>query len=128
VLLYKGAIKETRGGTRNTTNQRMELTACIEALECLKGDKLDVIVHSDSAYLVNGMQQKWYERWETNGWLNYSRKPVENRDLWERLLKVVRTHRVVFKKVAGHSGVEQNERADQLARTAISELDGPNRT
>ena len=128
MLLYKGAIKETRGGTRNTTNQRMELTACIEALECLKGDKLDVIVHSDSAYLVNGMQQKWYERWETNGWLNYSRKPVENRDLWERLLKVVRTHRVVFKKVAGHSGVEQNERADQLARTAISELDGPNRT
>jgi ribonuclease HI len=127
VLSYKGAIKEMRGGVRNTSNQRMELTACIEALECLKGDKLDVAVYSDSAYMVNGMQQKWYERWETNGWLNYSRKPVENRDLWERLLKQVRRHHVVFRKVTGHSGVEQNERADQLAKTAISELDGGNR-
>jgi ribonuclease HI len=70
------------------------------------------------------MQQRWYERWEKNGWLNYSRKPVENRDLWERLLTVVRRHRVVFRKVAGHSGVEQNERADELARLAISEING----
>lgn len=122
VLLYKGAVKEIRGGERNTSNQRMELTGCIEALACLKGKELDVTVHSDSAYLVNGMQQKWYERWERNGWLNYSRKPVENRDLWERLLRLVRTHRVVFRKVAGHSGVEHNERADQLARLAIQEL------
>lgn len=124
VLLYKGAIKEVWGGAKNTSNQRMELTACIEALECLKGEGLDVVVHSDSAYLVNGMQQRWYERWEKNGWLNYSRKPVENRDLWERLLTVVRRHRVVFRKVAGHSGVEQNERADELARLAISEIKG----
>jgi ribonuclease HI len=123
VLSFKGAIKEIRGGARNT-NQRMELTACVEALECLKGDGVDVVVHSDSAYLVNGMLQKWYERWETNGWLNYSRKPVENRDLWERLLKVVRRHHVEFRKVAGHTGVEQNERADELARLAIGELDG----
>jgi len=122
ILLYKGATKEMRGGERNTTNQRMELTGCIEALQCLKGEGLDVVVYSDSAYVVNGMQQKWYERWEKNGWLNYSRKPVENRDLWERLLKLVRRHHVVFRKVAGHSGVEQNERADELARLAIGEL------
>lgn len=124
VLLYKGAVKEIRGGARNTTNQRMELTGCIEALECLRGERLEVVVFSDSAYLVNGMQQKWYERWEKNGWLNYSRKPVENRDLWERILTLVRKHQVVFRKVAGHSGVAQNERADELARLAISELGG----
>ncbi len=122
VLLYKGAVKEIRGGARDTSNQRMELMGCIAALECLKGAGLDVVVHSDSAYLVNGMQQRWYERWEKNGWLNYHRKPVENRDLWERLLALVRTHQVTFKKVAGHTGVEQNERADELARLAISEL------
>ncbi len=124
VLSYKGAVKEIRGGAKNTSNQRMELTACIEALECLKGDSVAVAVFSDSAYLVNGMQQKWYERWETNGWLTYSRKPVENRDLWERLIALARRHQIVFKKVAGHSGVEQNERADELARMAIGELNG----
>ncbi|MBN1152166.1 MAG: ribonuclease HI, partial [Dehalococcoidia bacterium] len=119
---YQGAAKEIRGGERNTSNQRMELMACIEALACLKGKGVAVEVYSDSAYLVNGMQQKWYERWEKNGWLNYSRKPVENRDLWERLLRLVRAHQVVFKKVAGHTGVTQNERADELARLAITEL------
>ena len=89
-----------------------------------RGERLEVVVFSDSAYLVNGMQQKWYERWEKNGWLNYSRTPVENRDLWERILTLVRKHQVVFRKVAGHSGVAQNERADELARLAISELGG----
>ena len=122
VLSYRGIVKEIRGGEKNTSNQRMELSGCIEALERLKGRGLDVDVYSDSAYLVNGMLQKWYERWERNGWLNYRRKPVENKDLWERLLKVVRAHNVTFRKVSGHSGVELNERADELARLAVSEL------
>jgi len=122
VLLWKGASKEIRGGAVNTSNQRMELMGCIEALACLKGEGLDVVVYSDSAYLVNGMQQRWYERWEKNGWLNYHRKTVENRDLWERLLALVRRHHVTFKKGAGHTGIEHNERADELARLAISEL------
>jgi len=122
VLLYRTEKKEIHGGEKNTTNQRMELTGGIEALERLKGSGVDAEVYSDSAYVVNGMQQKWYERWEKNGWLNYRKKPVENRDLWERLLKVARKHNVVFIKVSGHSGVELNERADELARTAISEL------
>jgi ribonuclease HI len=122
VLSYQGTVKEIRGGERNTSNQRMELSGCIQALERLKGSGLEVDVYSDSAYLVNGMQQKWYERWESNGWLNYRRKPVENRDLWERLLRVVRAHNVTFRKVSGHSGVEANERADELARLAVSEL------
>lgn len=124
VLLHKGVSREIRGGAVNTSNQRMELMGCIEALACLKREGLDVVVYSDSAYLVNGMQQRWYERWEKNGWLNYHRKPVENRDLWERLLTLVRQNHVTFKKVAGHTGVELNERADQLARQAIVELKG----
>lgn len=127
VLSCKGNVKEIRGGERNTTNQRMELTGCIAALESLKGRGLPIILYSDSAYVINGMQQKWYERWEQNGWLNYRRKPVENRDLWERLLKLVRAHNIEFRKVTGHSGVVLNERADQLARIAITELNGASR-
>jgi ribonuclease HI len=122
VLSFKGIVNEIRGGERNTSNQRMELTACIQALGRLKGRGLSVDVFSDSAYLVNGMQQRWYDRWEKNGWLNYQRKPVENRDLWERLLVLVRLHNVTFHKVTGHSGVGPNERADELARLGISEL------
>jgi ribonuclease HI len=122
VLSYHDAVKEVHGGEKNTSNQRMELTACIEALQRLKGKGLGVDVFSDSAYVVNGMQQRWYDRWERNGWLNAQRKPVENRDLWERLLAIVRSHDVTFHKVTGHSGIDLNERADELARLGISEL------
>lgn len=123
VLAYKDKVKEIRGAERDTSNQRMELTACIEALERLKGSGRSVVVFSDSAYLVNGMTQRWYDRWRRNGWLNYKKKPVENRDLWERLLSLASRHDVVFRKVAGHTGVRLNERADDLARQAISELE-----
>jgi ribonuclease HI len=122
VLSYKDMVKEIHGGERNTSNQRMELTACIEALERLKGARRNVVVFSDSAYLVNGMTQRWYDRWQRNGWLNYKKRPVENRDLWERLLGLVARHDVGFRKVAGHTGVALNERADELARQAIAEL------
>ena len=122
LLVAGDVVKEIRGGERNTSNQRMELLACIEALQKLNRDGLDVEVYSDSAYLVNGMQQRWYDRWRKNGWLNVKKKPVENRDLWERLLEQVGRQNVVFRKVAGHSGVEMNERADELARLAITEL------
>jgi len=122
ILSFGDAVKEIHGGERNTSNQRMELTACIEALAHLKRRDLTIEIFSDSAYVVNGMQQRWYDRWEKNGWLNYQRKPVENRDLWERLLSLVRLHKVTFHKVTGHSGVGLNERADALARLGISEL------
>jgi len=122
ILIAGDVAKEIHGGEVNTTNQRMELIACIEALERLNRDGLEVDVYSDSAYLVNGMQQRWYDRWQKNGWLNYKKKPVENKDLWERLLKQVARQKVSFRKVAGHSGVELNERADELARQAIAEL------
>jgi ribonuclease HI len=121
-ILQQGSrLKEIHGGERNTTNQRMELTACIRALEQLKSGKYAVEVYTDSAYLVNCMQKKWYATWRRNGWINSARKPVENRDLWEKLLSLISLYKVKFIKVAGHSGNKRNERADELARQGIQE-------
>ncbi|HXG00298.1 MAG TPA: ribonuclease HI [Bacteroidota bacterium] len=121
VLTYKGKVKELHGGERNTSNQRMELTACIKALEAIKTRKLPIVIYSDSAYLVNCMNQRWYDRWRRNGWKTGKKQPVENRDLWERLLALVESLNVTFKKVEGHAGVELNERADELARLGAEE-------
>ncbi len=122
VLKYNGKAKEIFGGERNTSNQRMELTACIKALETVKSNAIPIDIYSDSAYLINCMQQKWYVKWEKNGWKNAKKQPVENQDLWSRLLELMRQHRIHFHKVAGHAGVELNERADQLAQSGIEEL------
>lgn len=121
-MKYKDKVKEIHGGERNTSNQRMELTACIKALETVKSDDIPVDVYSDSAYLINCMQQKWYVNWEKNGWKNAKKQPVENQDLWKQLLDLVRRLTVHFHKVAGHTGVELNERADELAQLGIREL------
>jgi len=121
VLQQGSRVKEIHGGEQNTTNQRMELTACIRALEQVKSGKYDVEVFTDSAYLVNCMQKKWYSAWQQNGWRNAARKPVENRDLWEQLLSLLSLYTVRFFKVAGHSGNKLNERADELARQGIQD-------
>jgi len=118
VLLYKEHRKEMSGGEEETTNNRMELTAVIKALEALK-EPCRVKVHSDSAYIVNCFQQKWYVKWEKNGWMTSSKKPVENKDLWQRLLQLMKKHEVEFIKVKGHSDVELNNRCDELARAAV---------
>jgi len=121
-ILQQGSrLKEIYGGEKNTTNQRMELTACIRALEQIKSGKFDVEVYTDSAYLVNCMQKKWYAAWQRNGWRNAARKPVENRDLWEKLLSLISLYKVRFIKVAGHSGNKLNDRADEIARQGIQE-------
>lgn len=120
ILKHGDLVKEIHGGELNTTNQRMELTACIRALEQLKSGKYDVAVYTDSAYLVNCIHNKWYAAWQKNGWKNAAKKPVENRDLWERLLTLLSMYRVAFIKVAGHSGDPLNERADELARQGIA--------
>jgi ribonuclease HI len=122
ILKHKDRVKEVYGGERNTTNQRMELIACIKALEMVKTKGRSIEVYTDSSYLFNAITRKWYLNWQRNGWRNYSRKPVENRDLWERLLSLLSLHKVSFKKVAGHTGDELNERADELARQGITEL------
>lgn len=122
ILSHSSRVKEIYGGELNTTNQRMELTACIKALEQMKSNGFTVDVHTDSAYLANAINKKWYVKWQRNGWLNYNKKPVENRDLWERLLTLLSKYKVNLIKVAGHSGDALNERADELARQGIREL------
>ncbi len=122
VLLYQEHQKELRGADPITTNQRMELTAVIEALKALKVEGWDVEVYSDSAYLVNAFNQGWLEKWQKNGWRNAKGDPVANRDLWEELLRLCQKNRVTMKKVAGHSGDPWNERCDALARQAIREI------
>lgn len=118
VLKYEEHVREISGGERQTTNQRMEMMAVLEALRSLK-QPCDVIIHSDSAYVVNCFTQKWYVNWEKNGWRNSKGDTVQNRDLWEGLLAAVQRHRVTFKKVKGHAGVAWNERCDELARAAV---------
>jgi len=123
VLRYRSKAREISGAERNTTNNRMELLACIKALEAVSNRALPVEVFTDSAYLANCLIQKWHVRWQKNGWLTAGRKPVENKDLWLRLLALKdKFARITFHKVAGHSRVELNERADELAREAIRKL------
>ena len=122
VLLYGRNKKEISGAEAMTTNERMELLAVVKALEALKGAGWDVEVHSDSAYVVNAFNQKWLDKWQLNGWKNSKKEDVANQDLWRELLKLTSLNRVTMKKVKGHSGVELNERCDQLARQAINSL------
>jgi ribonuclease HI len=124
ILRYGSKEKEISGGEANTTNQRMELTACIKALEQIKVADIDIEIYSDSAYIVNCMQQKWYVKWRQNGWKTAHKEPVVNKDLWVKLLNLVEKYGVKFIKVKGHSGNELNERADRLARKGINSILG----
>ncbi|MCL6520787.1 MAG: ribonuclease HI [Firmicutes bacterium] len=106
------------GGDPATTNNRMELTAVIEALRHTPPGS-SVAVWSDSAYVVNAFLQDWFSGWERRGWRNSRGQPVENQDLWRELLRLVRERRVTWHKVSGHSGDPLNEKADRLAVAAI---------
>ena len=102
VVSWDGKTEEISGGERDTTNQRMEVTAACVALETIDEGHV-VTVYSDSSYLVNCMRRGWHDTWRKNGWLNNLQKPVANRELWERLLRAVRRHREVrWRKVKGH--------------------------
>lgn len=120
ILKYGDKIKEVYGGEPNTTNQRMELTACIKALEQIRSGGYDIDIYTDSAYLTNCMLQKWYLNWQKNGWKNSKKEPVENRDLWEQLITYLSLHNIAFHKVSAHCGDKLNERADELARLGIA--------
>lgn len=102
VLEYAGREKELCGGELDTTNNRMELTALLEAFRVLNREGLDIEICSDSSYLVNCFRSRWYEAWEKNGWRNSKKQPVENRELWEQLLAEYRRHRASFVLVKGH--------------------------
>lgn len=120
VLRYGPHVKELRGGERDTTNNRMELTAAIEALEHLKRPST-VELHTDSQYLRQGIT-RWMANWKRNGWRTADRKPVKNADLWRRLDEAAARHTVHWHWVKGHSGNPDNERADELVWLAREEL------
>ncbi len=121
MLLYNGHRKEISGGAEETTNNRMELVAAIEALKALK-EPCRVKIYSDSAYLVNAFNQGWIKKWQENGWVNSKKEKVENIDLWQKLLELTAVHEVEWHKVKGHDGDALNERCDELARSRIAEI------
>jgi ribonuclease HI len=122
ILQWGGRTRELKGGEPHTTNNRMELTAAIMALETLKRP-CDVDLYTDSQYLRQGITD-WIQGWKRNGWRTADRKPVKNSDLWQRLDAAVTRHAVHWHWVRGHSGHDLNERADELAREAIAEVRG----
>jgi ribonuclease HI len=117
ILRYGGRVKELNGGASDTTNNRMEMTAAIEALGQLKRP-CRVLITTDSQYLVKGMTE-WIEGWQRKGWRNSKKEPVVNKDLWELLLALTKPHTVQWQWVKGHAGHAENERCDQLAREGI---------
>ena len=119
VLRWNGTQKELHGGEAQTTNNRMELMAAIQALEALNRPS-QVQLHTDSTYLLNGIT-KWIAGWQRNGWRTSAKKPVKNEDLWRRLVEAMNGHEVSWLWVKGHAGDEGNERADALARLGIEE-------
>ncbi len=124
ILIYGKNKKEITGGFRYTTNNRMELMAAIAALEALK-EPCEVILYSDSNYLVENFSSGLVFRWREKGWKRNKKEPVENVDLWTRFIKNCETHRVSLEWVMGHQGIRENERCDFLARQIAKRNDLP---
>lgn len=120
LMRFDGKEKELQGGEKDTTNNRMELMAAIIGLESLNRD-CQVRVYTDSKYVMQGITE-WIHNWKIKGWKTASKKPVKNADLWQRLDRAREQHQVEWHWVKGHSGHEENERADQLANKGIDEL------
>ena len=114
ILVYNGREKELSGGERETTNNRMELTAAISALSMLK-EPCKVTLYSDSKYLIDGITKGWAVSWRARGWKKADRSPALNPDLWEEILRLLEIHDVTFIWVKGHDGHSYNERCDKLA-------------
>lgn len=120
ILRYGEREKELYGAEPATTNNRMELMAAIQALEALTRP-CDVTLTTDSQYLRKGITE-WLPQWKRRGWKTADKQPVKNQDLWERLEKATASHRIQWDWIKGHSGHEENERADTLANRAIDEM------
>jgi ribonuclease HI len=118
ILDYNGTRKELSGGEAETTNNRMELTGAIAALESLKR-ACAVEMHVDSAYVKDGIT-KWIFAWKRNGWKTADKKPVKNVELWQRLDAAIAAHNISWHWVKGHAGHPENERADELARAGMA--------
>jgi ribonuclease HI len=118
ILAYNGTRKELSGGEAETTNNRMELTGAIMALESIKRP-CKVEMHVDSAYVKDGIT-KWIHGWKRNGWKTADKKPVKNVELWQRLDKAIAAHDISWHWLKGHAGHAENERADELARAGMA--------
>ncbi len=121
ILILGENRKEISGGSANTTNNIMELSAVIEALKLLKRP-CKVNVYSDSAYVVNAFNQNWIYGWMKNGWKTSGKDPVKNKELWQELYSLTKIHNVTFNKVKGHADDELNNRCDELARNESSKF------
>ena len=120
IMRYEGREKELHGGELETTNNRMELTAAIEALKALnKSSRVDV--YTDSVYVRDGIT-KWLARWQVRGWRTAAKKPVKNQDLWMELADLADRHDVSWHWVKGHAGHPGNERADELANYGLDQI------
>lgn len=117
--MYKGQRKELSAGYRKTTNNRMELLAAIVGLRALK-EKCNVTLHTDSRYVVDGIEKGWARKWKADGWMRNKKERALNPDLWDELLKRAGEHDVTFKWVKGHAGNKENERCDFLANQAAN--------
>ncbi len=114
ILRYNGVEKELSGSEKETTNNRMELTAVIKALKALK-EPCEVTIHTDSKYVCDAIVKKWVYSWQKNGWRKADKKPALNVDLWEELLDLLDLHKAEFVWLKGHAGHPENERCDKMA-------------
>ncbi len=121
ILRHGSAEKVLTGGEEQTTNNRMELMGVISGLEALKED-CEVEIYSDSAYVVNAFLQDWISYWLMSGWRTKGKKPVQNIELWQRLLNVCAKHKITWNKVKGHADNELNNRCDALAVSEIEKI------
>ena len=119
ILIPRENPVHLNGGSNNTTNNQMELTAIIEGLQYFKESK-QILIITDSKYVINGIES-WIKNWKKNGWKTASKKPVKNKDLWEKLDKEITKHAIEWQWVKGHAGNDNNEKADYLARRFIEE-------
>ena len=120
ILLTDGKVVELGGAEKDTTNNRMEMTAIIEALNFVKKKDSQIILHTDSSYTINGIT-KWIHGWKKNGWIKKDKGEVLNKDLWEKLLEVTEGLDIEWKHVSGHVGTPGNERVDRIATTFAGE-------
>ncbi len=121
ILIYNGIEKEISGSEKSTTNNKMEIMAVLKGLQMLK-EPCEVTIYSDSAYVVNTIEQGWIYNWKKNNWIKSDKSKVKNIDLWEEMLRLTKIHKVKFVKVKGHSDNEYNNRCDRLAVEARESL------
>ena len=121
ILIYNQYRKEMKGFEEDTTNNKMELQAVIKGMEALT-EPCEVDVYSDSGYVIDAVERGWIENWRNNNWTTSAGSPVKNRELWEALIRLAGFHKLKLVKVQGHSGDPDNERCDELAKTAILEF------